>query len=77
MSAWPSSICCRSRRWTASASCIGLAPGQVKVALAPVHQYGPLILLAVLFLPPLRPFLDSFLSGGQEMVYGFLAGAER
>ena len=48
------------------------AVGQVKVALAPIHQYGPLILLAVLFLPPLRPFLDSFLSGGQEMVYGFL-----
>jgi Zn-dependent protease len=50
----------------------GLAPNQVKVALAPIHNYGPLILLAVLFLPPLRPFLDSFLSGGQDLVFGFL-----
>jgi Zn-dependent protease len=50
----------------------GLAPQQVKLALLPIHNYGPLILLAVLFLPPLRPFLDGFLSGGQALVYGFL-----
>jgi Zn-dependent protease len=50
----------------------GLAPRQMKLALAPIHNYGPLILLAVLFLPPLRPFLNGFLDGGQDIVYGFL-----
>jgi Zn-dependent protease len=50
----------------------GLVPQQVKLALLPIHNYGPLILLAVLFLPPLRPFLDGFLNGGRELVYGFL-----
>ena len=50
----------------------GLVPQPVKVALLPIHNYGPLILLAVLFLPPLRPFVDSFLNSGQTLVYGFL-----
>ena len=50
----------------------GLAPTQLKLALLPIQNYGPLILLAVLFLPPLRPFLDGFLDGGRDLVYGFL-----
>jgi hypothetical protein len=37
-----------------------------------LQQYGPLILLAVLFLPGARPFLDAFLNGGREIVNDFL-----
>ena len=50
----------------------GLSPRPVKLALLPVQQYGPLILLAVLFLPGARPFLDAFLNGGREIVNDFL-----
>jgi Zn-dependent protease len=50
----------------------GLAPTPVKLALVPIHNFGPLILLAVLFLPPLRPIVDSFLGAGQGIVFDFL-----
>ena len=50
----------------------GLSPRPVKLALLPLQQYGPLILLAVLFLPGARPFLDAFLNGGREIINGFL-----
>jgi Zn-dependent protease len=50
----------------------GLAPQQVKVALLPIQNYGPLILLAVLFLPPLRPLLDAFLGTGRTIIFSFL-----
>jgi Zn-dependent protease len=50
----------------------GLAPRPLKLALRPLQQFGPLILLAVLFLPGARPYLDSFLSAGQQVVGDFL-----
>jgi Zn-dependent protease len=50
----------------------GLSPRPVKLALLPLQQYGPLILLAVLFLPGARPFLDAFLNGGREIINEFL-----
>jgi Zn-dependent protease len=55
----------------------GLAPRPLKLALLPIHNYGPLILLAVLFLPPLRPFVDTFLGAGQELVFDFLGVLRR
>jgi Zn-dependent protease len=50
----------------------GLAPQPIKFALSPLQQYGPLILLAVLFLPGARPLLDGFLGGGRAIVNQFL-----
>ena len=50
----------------------GLSPRPVKIALLPLQRYGPLILLAVLFLPGARPFLDAFLNGGREIINQFL-----
>jgi Zn-dependent protease len=50
----------------------GLSPRPLKIALLPLQRYGPLILLAVLFLPGARPFLDAFLNGGREIINGFL-----
>jgi len=51
----------------------GLAPRPLKIALLPLQRYGPLILLAVLFLPVTRPFLNGFLNGGQAIVNDFLS----
>ena len=56
----------------------GLSPRPMKLALLPLHQYGIFILLAVLFLPPLREYVDQYLRVGQAVVYsylGALAGA--
>ena len=50
----------------------GLSPRPLKLALLPLQQFGPLILLAVLFLPGARPYLDTFLSTGQQIVGDFL-----
>jgi Zn-dependent protease len=50
----------------------GLAPRPVKIALLPLQRYGPLILLAVLFFPGTRPFLDAYLNGGRSIVNSFL-----
>jgi Zn-dependent protease len=50
----------------------GLAPRPLKLALLPVQQYGPLILLAVLFVPVFRPYLDAFLGTGQQIIEEFL-----
>jgi len=50
----------------------GLSPRPIKLALLPLQQYGPLILLAVLFLPGARPFLDAFLNGGRQIINDFL-----
>jgi Zn-dependent protease len=50
----------------------GLAPRPIKVALLPLQQVGPIILLAVLFLPGLRDYLNVFLSTGQEIIGSFL-----
>jgi Zn-dependent protease len=46
----------------------GLAPTQLKVALAPLYTFGPLLLLAVLFLPQLRPFVDDFMGAGLGLI---------
>ena len=50
----------------------GLSPRPLKVALLPLLRYGPLILLAVLFLPMTQPYLDAFLGGGADLIYRFL-----
>lgn len=50
----------------------GLSPRPLKIMLLPLQRYGPLILLAVLFLPGARPLLDGFLNGGREIVNNFL-----
>jgi Zn-dependent protease len=50
----------------------GLSPRPLKLALLPLQQWGPFILLAVLFLPPLRRFLDVYLLVGQSLVFYFL-----
>ena len=52
----------------------GLAPRPIKIALLPLQQYGPLILLAVLFVPPLRDILETFLETGQRIILTFLLG---
>jgi len=46
----------------------GLAPNQLKVALAPVYSLGPLLLLALFFLPQLRPFLNEFMGAGLGLI---------
>jgi Zn-dependent protease len=55
----------------------GLSPRPIKLALRPLQQYGPLILLAVLFFPGARPLLDGFLNGGREIVDTFLEALAR
>lgn len=42
----------------------GLSPRPLKLALLPLQRYGPLILLAVLFLPPLQPVFNRFMGTG-------------
>ena len=51
----------------------GLAPRPLKVALFPLLRYGPLILLAVLFLPATQVYLNAFLTGGASIIFRFLA----
>jgi Zn-dependent protease len=46
----------------------GLSPRPVKIALQPLRAYGFLILLAVLFLSPLRAVLDEFMGAGLGLV---------
>jgi len=46
----------------------GLAPRPLKIALLPLHQYGSLILLAIVFLPPLRIYLDTFIGTGLQLI---------
>jgi Zn-dependent protease len=46
----------------------GLAPMPLKQVLAPIHSIGPLILLAVLFLPQLRPIVDEFMGVGLDII---------
>jgi Zn-dependent protease len=46
----------------------GLLPLPAKVALLPLQRYGPLILLAVLFLPGLQPVVTGFLRGGERLI---------
>jgi Zn-dependent protease len=50
----------------------GLSPRPVKLALLPLQRYGPLILLAVLFLPATQPLLNAFLNGGRSIVNQWL-----
>ena len=53
----------------------GLAPMPLKVALAPLFRYGPLILLAVLLLPGLQSYLQLFLNGAQRVIFTIVEGA--
>jgi Zn-dependent protease len=54
----------------------GLSPQPLKQLLAPVWQIGPILLLALLFLPGLipgfPPFLTQMLSGAENAVFGIL-----
>lgn len=50
----------------------GLSPGPLKIALIPVHQYGPWILLALLFLPQVipgfPPLISQLVGAGAQLV---------
>jgi Zn-dependent protease len=46
----------------------GLAPRPLKLALLPIQRYGFFILLAVLFLPQLRPIVDGFMGTGLGLI---------
>jgi Zn-dependent protease len=46
----------------------GLAPRPVKVLLLPLQRYGMFILLAVLFLPQLRPIVNTFIGTGLQLI---------
>ncbi len=54
----------------------GLAPRNLKLALVPLHTYGPLILLGLLFLPALMPgfppILETFINVGSNLVTDLL-----
>jgi len=49
----------------------GLSPRPVKIALLPLQRYGPIILLAMLFLA--QPVLSAYLRGGSAIVNSFLS----
>ena len=49
----------------------GLSPRPIKIALLPLQRYGPIILLAVLFLA--QPVLNAYLRGGSAIVNNFLS----
>jgi Zn-dependent protease len=55
----------------------GLSPRPLKILLAPLWRYGPMLLLALLFLPAIIPGFPSILSEavqrGQVALAGFLA----
>ncbi len=46
----------------------GLAPLPLKRTLAPLHSFGPLLLLALLFVPQLRPIVDGFIGTGADLI---------
>jgi Zn-dependent protease len=50
----------------------GLAPRPIKLALLPLQRYGPLILLAVLFLPGAQTYVQAFLRVGEQLIFGLL-----
>ncbi len=50
----------------------GLVPRAVKILLLPIRQYGPLILLALVLVPALRPVLSVYLGTGQRLIFGLL-----
>ena len=53
----------------------GLAPRPLKIALAPLLQYGMLILLAVLLVPALQQYLQLFLNTVQRGIFTLIQGA--
>ena len=53
----------------------GLAPRPLKIALAPLLQYGMLILLAVLLIPALSQYLQLFLATVQHWIFTLIEGA--
>lgn len=46
----------------------GLAPRPLKLLLLPLQRYGMFILLAVLFVPQLRPIVDTFIGTGLQLI---------
>ncbi|MDQ6674175.1 MAG: site-2 protease family protein [Chloroflexota bacterium] len=46
----------------------GLAPRPLKLLLLPLQRYGMFILLAILFLPQLRPIINTFIGTGLQLV---------
>jgi len=46
----------------------GLAPQPLKMLLLPLQRYGMFILLAFLFLPALRPVVDTFIGTGLQLI---------
>jgi Zn-dependent protease len=59
----------------------GLAPRPIKIAMLPLQRYGPMILLAVLFLPYLipsfPPVLQVLLTAGQRVFFGLMGVSPR
>ncbi len=49
----------------------GLSPRPIKIALLPLQRYGPIILLAMLFLA--QPLLNAYLRGGSNIINNFLS----
>lgn len=50
----------------------GLAPRPMKVVLMPLQRYGPLLLLAVLFLPGPSAIVGEYLTMGRQLIMGLL-----
>ncbi len=46
----------------------GLAPRPLKLLLLPLQRYGMFVLLAMLFLPQLRPIVDTFIGTGLHLI---------
>src|SRR5260370_20413963 len=53
----------------------GLSPPPIKIALLPLQRYGPIILLAMLFLG--QPVLHASLRGGSDIGHHFLSVVAR
>jgi Zn-dependent protease len=55
----------------------GLSPRPLKLVLLPLLRYGPLILLAVLFLPQTQAFLSLYLQTGAGLILRAIGGLGR
>src|SRR2546427_13060746 len=49
----------------------GLSPRPIKIALLPLQRFGPIILLAMLFLA--QPLLHADLQGGSTVIHNVLS----
>lgn len=59
----------------------GLAPRPIKIAMLPLQRYGPMILLALLFLPAVipgfPPVLQVFITAGSRAFFGLMGVSPR